>query len=313
MLKAQALRSGDTIGIIAPASASQSLLREQKISGSIRYFESLGYRVELGKHIREERGYLAGEDKDRTADLHAMFANKKIKAIFFIRGGYGSGRLLPYINYDLIKRNPKIIVGYSDATALFCGIYKKTGLQSLFFGPMPGVDIWDGFDSFAEECMWKALTSNKPFGILHANENEIQLFSKKKYPIAEGRVIGGNLAVFSAMVGTQFIPSVKNRILLFEDVGEYVYRIDRYVAQLHGAAALTSAKAILLGQFRDHEPKEGLTLTLEEVFHDYFDKLKIPILKNLPFGHIPRQWTVPIGAKMQVNGNSISIIESVLI
>jgi len=312
MLKAKALKPGDVIGIIAPASASQSELRDQKINGSIRYFESLGYRVELGKHIRSERGYLGGEDSDRLSDLHAMFTNKKIRAIFYIRGGYGSARLLPEINYDLIRRNPKILVGYSDATALFNAIYKNTGLQSLFFGPMPGVDIWNGFDPFAEECLWRALTSNKPFGKLPARDNEIEIYSRKKYS-AEGKMIGGNLAVFSAIMGTPFSPSVKNRTLLFEDVGENIYRIDRYLAQLRAAGVLDSAKAILLGQFTDCKPKENSpSLTLEEVFEDYFGKLKIPVLKNLPFGHIPRQWTVPLGAKMRVEGNTISITESVL-
>src|SRR5437868_8166417 len=125
-MKARALLSGDTIGIIAPASTPQ---KEEKITQSVRYFESLGYRVELGKHIRDERGYLAGDDSGRLSDLHKMFANKKIKAIFFIRGGYGTSRLLPEVDYDLIARNPKIMVGYSDATALFNAIYKKTGLD----------------------------------------------------------------------------------------------------------------------------------------------------------------------------------------
>jgi muramoyltetrapeptide carboxypeptidase len=309
-MKAKALQPGDTIGIIAPASAPQT---PEKISKSVEYFEGLGYRVELGKHIHNEHGYLAGKDNARLADLHAMFANKKIRAIFMIRGGYGTMRLLPEIHYDLIKKNPKIMVGYSDTTALFSAIYKKTGLQSLFFGPMPGVDIWNGFDSFAEECMWRALTSNKPFGALPADSNEIQLFSKKKYPVVEGRMLGGNLAVFSAIMGTPYMPSLKNRIFFFEDVGENIYRIDRYVAQLRVAGALDSAKAILLGQFSDCKPIEKRpSLTVGEVFEDYFGKLKIPVLKNLPFGHIPRQWTVPLGAKMKINNDNVSLIESVL-
>jgi muramoyltetrapeptide carboxypeptidase len=310
MLKAQALKNGDTIGIIAPASAPQT---PEKISRSVEYFERLGYRVELGSHIRDERGYLAGNDSARLADLHAMFFNKKIRTIFMIRGGYGTMRLLQDIDYDLIKKNPKIMIGYSDATALFSAIYKKTGLQSLFFGPMPGVDIWNGFDTFAEECMWRALTSNKPIGKLPADIDEIKSFSKKKYSPVEGRMLGGNLAVFSSIMGTLYMPSLKERILFFEDVGENIYRIDRYLAQFRAAGALDSAKAILLGQFTDCNPIEGRpSLTLDEVFDDYFGKLKIPILKNLPFGHIPRQWTIPLGAKLKVENNIISITEAVL-
>jgi muramoyltetrapeptide carboxypeptidase len=309
-MKAKALRPGDTIGIIAPASTPQT---EAKISGSVRYFESLEYRVELGKHIRDEHGYLAGKDSARLADLNAMFKNKNIRAIFMIRGGYGTIRLLPDIDYDLIKRNPKIVVGYSDATSLFSAIYKKTGLQSLFFGPMPGVDIWNGFDPFAEQCMWQSLTSNKPFGILPSAKNEIESFNKNK-SVAEGRMLGGNLTVFSAMMGTNFLPTLKNRILFFEDVGESIYRIDRYLAQLRASGALDSAKAILLGQFSDcGGMKDKPSLSLDQVFQDYFGKLKIPILKNLPLGHIPRQWTIPLGVKMRIDSKGISIVESVLI
>ena len=311
MLKAKALHPGDTIALIAPASTPQT---SEKISKSVRYFEELGYHVALGKHIEKKRGYLAGTDKERLDDLHKMIGNKKVKAIFFIRGGYGSIRLLPHIDYDLIKRNPKIIVGYSDATALFHAIYKKTGLQSLFFGPMPGVDIWNGFDPFAEECMWRSLTSNKAYGILPSAKSEIKIFGKNKFGAVDGRMFGGNLTVFSSIMGTPYIPAPKDQILFFEDVGEAPYRVDRYLAQLQAAGMLASAKAILLGQFSDCDPEKGKpSLTAEQVFKDYFNKLNIPILMNLPFGHIPRQWTIPLGAKMQIEKNSVSIIESVLV
>jgi muramoyltetrapeptide carboxypeptidase len=310
MLKAKALHPGDTIALIAPASTPQT---SEKITKSVRYFEELGYHVSLGKHIEKQHGYLAGTDKERLDDLHKMIGNKKVKAIFFIRGGYGSIRLLPYIDYDLIKRNPKIIVGYSDSTALFHAIYKKTSLQSLFFGPMPGVDIWNGFDPFAEECMWRSLTSNKAYGKLPSAKGEIKLFGKNKFESVEGRIFGGNLTVFSSIMGTPFIPTLKDQILFFEDVGEAPYRIDRYLAQLKAAGILHSLKAILLGQFTDCDPEKGKpSLTTEQVFKDYFSKLNIPVLMNLPFGHIPRQWTVPLGAKMQIEKNSVSIIESVL-
>ncbi len=310
MLKAEALHSGDTIALIAPASTPQT---SEKISKSVRYFEQLGYRVILGKHIENERGYLAGTDRERLDDLHRMIGDKKVKAIFFVRGGYGSIRLLPYIDYDLIKRNPKIIVGYSDATALFHAIYKKTGLQSLFFGPMPGVDIWNGFDAFAEECMWRSLTSNKAYGELPSLKSEIKLFGKNKFGAVDGRMFGGNLTVFSSIMGTPYIPSQKDHILFIEDVGEAPYRIDRYLAQLKAAGILDMAKAILLGQFTECDSeKEKPSLSTEQVFKDFFSKLNIPILLNLPFGHIPRQWTVPLGAKMKIETKSVSIIESVL-
>ncbi len=310
MTKAQKLHPGDTIGIIAPASTPQTA---EKIARSVKYFESFGCRVTLGKHIEKEHGYLAGNDKQRLDDLHSMFRNKNVKAIFFIRGGYGTIRLLPEIDYELIKKNPKIIVGYSDATSLFNAIYKKTGLASLFYGPMSGVDIWKNFDPFAEQCMWEMLTSDKPFGELPSAKGEIKSLQKKKFAPVQGRLFGGNLTVFSSIMGTPFMPNIKNGILFFEDVGEEPYRIDRYLAQLCAAGMLNSVKAILLGQFTECDaPKGKLSLTTEEVFHDYFDKLGIPVLMDLPSGHIPRQWTIPYGAKYRIEGTSISLIESVL-
>ncbi len=309
-MKANALRPGDTIGIIAPASAPQTAA---KITKSVRYFERLGFNVELGNHLNKPRGYLAAKDSARLEDLHGMFANRDVRAIFLIRGGYGTIRLLPEINYDLIRRNPKIIVGYSDATALFNAIYKKTGLQSIFYGPMAGVDIWKNFDPFAEECMWEALTSKKPLGKLPADRGEIKLLKKKKYAPVIGKMIGGNLTVFSSIMGTPFMPSVKDHILFFEDIAERPYRIDRYLAQLRAAGILAGTKAVLLGEFADcEEPKSKASLTTKEIFHDYFDPLGIPVLTNLPSGHIPRQWTIPLGATYKITGNTVSIIESVL-
>lgn len=311
MIKAQALRKGDTIGLIAPASKPQ---KREKIDNSVRYFESLGYRVTLGKSIEKGYGYLAGTDKERIDDIHRMFANKKIKAMFFLRGGYGTIRLLPHLDYDLIKRNPKIIVGYSDATSLFLAIHKMTGFASCFFGPMPGVDIWNGFDPFAEECMWRALTSTKPFGELPMDKTEGLPLVKNRKEVVEGRLYGGNMTVFSSVMGTPYMPSLKNRVFLFEDVTEAPYRIDRYLAQLKAAGALDSAKAVLLGQFSDcDEPdKDKPTLTTDQAIMDHLGKLTIPVLKNLPFGHVPRQWTLPMGVKVRVDGKKVSVIESVL-
>lgn len=311
MLKATALRSGDTIALIAPASTPQTAA---KILNSVRYFERLGYRVELGTHVRDERGYLAGSDRDRIADIHSLVRNKHIKALFFLRGGYGTIRLLPELDYDLIAKHPKIFVGYSDATSLFSAIYRKTGLRSLFFGPMPGVDIWNGFDPFAEECMWRALTSTKPFGVLPSAPGEIRPLRKLHRGEVSGRFIGGNLTVFSSIMGTPFAPNPTGKILFFEDVGEEPYRIDRYLAQLRAAGYLDKANAILLGQFSDCEaPKGKKSLSTEQVFEDYFGKLNVPVLTNLPWGHIPRQWTLPLGVRLAVRGNRVEVRESVLV
>jgi muramoyltetrapeptide carboxypeptidase len=309
-MKASALKKGDTIALIAPASAP---VARERITNSVKYFEKLGYRVELGKNIENKYGYLAGSDAERLDDLHTMFRRKDVKAIFFIRGGYGSIRLLPFVDYKLIEQNPKIMVGYSDATALFGAIYKKTGLQSLFFGPMPGVDIWDGFDHFAEECLWRSITSKKSYGLLPAKKDELDAMGKSRRGTAEGRVVGGNLAVFSSILGTPYAPNLSGSMLLFEDIGEEPYRIDRYLAQLRAAGAIERAKGIMLGQFADCGPVKGRpSITLKQVFKDYFGELAAPVVTNLPFGHIRRQWTIPYGAKILIEGTMVSVKEVVL-
>ncbi len=307
---AKALQTGDTIALIAPASTPPF---KEKITKSVEYFEKLGYRVVLGKHIEKRYGYLAGTDAERVNDLHTLIANKKVKALFFLRGGYGTIRLLSMLDYDLIKRNPKIIVGYSDATSLFSAIYKKTGLKSLFYGPMPGVDIWNGFDSFAEACMWKALTSTHVIGELTTAPQEIQPVGRLSKSVVEGRMIGGNLTVLASVIGTPYIPSFDKKILMIEDVGEEAYRLDRHLAQLKHSGKLQSLQAILLGQFTDCDaPKDKPSLTPSEVFRDYFSALKVPILSNLPFGHVSRIWTIPYGAKLRIEGTKVSMTEQVL-
>ena len=314
-IKAKALRVGDTVGLIAPASPPRS---EERVTKSIQYFERLGYRVELGKHLMDGPGYLAASDKDRLTDLHAMFRNKRVKAIFFIRGGYGSIRLLDKIDYDLIARNPKILVGYSDATALFTAIHKKTNLASCFFGPMPGVDLWDKVDPFTEENFWRTMTSTDSSGILPLREDEGTVLYNNKSREVEGKMIGGNLTVFNSLLGTPYQPSFRNTLPFLEEIEEKPRRIDAYFAQLRLAGLFENSNAILLGQFTGcNEDPDSQTLSLPEVFKDYFGKLKIPVISNLPFGHEDRMWTLPLGAKMHVKIESarasISLVDSALV
>jgi len=311
--KAAALRPGDTIGIIAPASPPRN---EERIEKSVRYFERLGYRVELGKHIRNGEGYLAAPDKERLADLHAMFKSKKVKAIFYHRGGFGSIRLLDKIDYNLVRNNPKILVGYSDATALFCALHKKAGLGSCFFGPMPGVDLWNNVDPFTEEKFWRAVTSTTPFGELSLPQGTSPLtpLLRKERGITTGRMIGGNLTVFCSLLGTPYQPSFRNCIPFLEEIDEKPRKVDAYFAQLRLAGMFDDAKAILLGKFTncDTDP-DAATLTLGQIFDHYFRKLKVPVLTDLPFGHENPMWTIPFGAKLRVEKGVVSVIESVLI
>lgn len=315
VIKAPALNKGDRIALIAPASAP---IAEERVTKAVKYFETLGYRVVVGKHAYDTRGFLAGTDKDRISDLHTAFRDPRIKAIFCIRGGYGSIRMLPDIDYDLIRRNPKILVGYSDITALINAIYKKTGLCSLFFGPMPGVDIWDEFDEFAEANLWQALSSSEPLGDLPMDRDEGILLNRGKgEDAAVGKIIGGNMAVLSSICGTPFEPKWEGGILCLEEVDERPYRIDRYLAQLRAMGVFQKVSAIVLGQFPGCAAPEGTpSLTIEEIFADYFTGLDIPVMSNTPFGHVSRQWTLPYGAWARVTQTitraSLEIVDGAL-
>ena len=300
IVKPKRLKKGDLIGIISPASSPDDLSR---INKGVSYLESIGYRVEVGKNVGKIRGYLAGTDQERLDDLHSMFKNKDVKAIFSVRGGYGSGRLLDKINFNLIKKNPKIFVGYSDITALQMAFFKKTGLVT-FAGPMVAVDFGaDEVDPFTEEVFWKTITSNKKIGKLHNPDDEkFYVLTKGR---GEGRIIGGNLALLASIIGTDYQPNFTNSILLLEDIGEPPYRIDRLFYQLKYAKAFKQTKGIILGRFVDcYETDSTKTsLTLNEVIDDYFSELKIPVVYNIKHGHIKENLTIPFGLKCKLNAS----------
>ncbi len=302
-MKSKVLVPGDTIGIVAPASPPRS---EERIERSVRYFERLGYRVELGKHLRdgmEQPSYLSARDEHRLADLHAMFKNKAIRAIFYHRGGFGSLRLLDKVDYNLIRQNPKILVGYSDATALFAALYKKAVLRSMFFGPMPGVDLWDEVDPITEEYFWRAMTTSRSFEF-----GDVAITrSTRRTQTIEGKLIGGNLTVFCSLMGTPFQPSFRGIVPIFEDIDEKPRRVDACLAQLRLAGAFTDAKAILLGHFTNcNSDPESPTRSLDEILNEYFLKTKVPILRNIPFGHEKRMWTLPYGGTLRITIKSES-------
>lgn len=310
LLKPKKLNKGDVIGIISPASLPNDLT---KIEKGVNYLEKLGYRVEVGKNVEKSYGYLAGSDEERLDDLHAMFKNKNVKAIINIRGGYGSGRLLDKINYNLIKKNPKIFVGYSDITALQMAFLKKTGLVT-FAGPMLAVDFWkDEVDPFTEEFFWKMISSTKKIGkLINPDKENFYTLTKGR---GEGKLIGGNLSLISSLLGTPYQPDFNNSVLLLEEIGEEPYSIDRMFYQLKYATnSFKNIKGIIIGRFADCyiKDKDIPSLTLNDVISDYFGELKIPVIYNVKHGHIEQNLTIPWGLKTKMNAsrNFIEIAES---
>jgi muramoyltetrapeptide carboxypeptidase len=291
------LRRGDVIGLVSPASTPTP---REKIEGSVRYLEGLGYRVKPGEHVSKAWGYLAGTDEERLEDLNGMIRDPKVKAIFALRGGYGTPRILSGVDYRGLKRNPKIISGFSDITALQLAIYKKCGLVT-FSGPMPAVEFWKNPDPYTEEHFWRLLTSRRPVGLLeNPAGDEVQPYREGK---ASGVLLGGNLALLASTLGTRFMPSLRGAILVLEEVGEYPYRVDRLFAQLVNAGVLKNVAALLLGQFTECEPKDPSAphLNIEYLLKEYAQKAAGPVLGNVQYGHVPKKLTVPFGLRATVD------------
>jgi muramoyltetrapeptide carboxypeptidase len=297
IVKPKKLKQGDVIGIISPASSPDDLT---KINHGVEYLEKIGYRVEIGKNVGSQEGYLAGSDLQRLSDLHEMFHNKNVKAIFSIRGGYGSGRLLDKIDYKLIRNNPKIFVGYSDITALQMAFFAKTGLVT-FGGPMVAVDFHDEISPFTEEVFWRTITSNKKIGrIQNPRKEKFYILNKGR---GQGRLLGGNLSILTSLMGTEYLPKLKDSILLLEDVNEAPYRIDRMFNQLRLAKILKQVSGIILGHFVDcyeTDPAKR-SFTLNEVIIEYFQNSQLPVLYNVKHGHIKENITIPYGVKCVLN------------
>ena len=307
-IKPDRLKNGDLIGIISPASAADDISRIEK---GIRYIEGLGYRTILGKNLNKSLGYLAGTDDERIADIHQMFSDKNIKAIFCLRGGYGAFRLLDKIDYKLIRNNPKIFVGYSEITALQMAFLQKTNLVT-FAGPMVVPDFSNEISRYTEENFWRVITSNKKVGEL--KYPEIERLPNLNPGNSSGKLIGGNLAVLVSLSGSDFLPNFKNKILFLEEISEPPYKIDRMFNQLKLNSVFKYVRGVILGSFTDccENDLSKKTLTLNEIMKDYFTDSNIPVVYNFPHGHIKDFMTLPIGIKLKLNASkgSVELTES---
>jgi muramoyltetrapeptide carboxypeptidase len=299
ILKPKRLKPGNVIGVISPASTPGDLLN---IENGVKYIEKNGYRVEVGKNVGKYHGYLAGSDEERLSDLHDMFRNKNINAVFCVRGGYGSARILDKIDYKLIQNNPKIFVGYSDINALQMAFFAKCGLIT-FAGPMVASDFADEISSFTEEAFWRVITSNIKVGRLY-NPNKEKFFAIKKGS-AQGRILGGNLTMINSLISTEYLPKLKDSILLLEEINEAPYRIDRMLNQFRIMKIFKNVKGVILGDFVKcvENDSDKRTLSLNDVVIDYFEELKIPVIYNFRHGHLHDKITIPFGLKTTLNAS----------
>ena len=306
-IKPRRLKAGGTIGVIAPASPP---LSDEPLQKGITYLEDQGFRVKTGQSVRAKRGYLAGTDEERVRDIHTMFADPEVDAIIAVRGGYGCARYLHLLDYELIKRNPKIFVGYSDLTALHCAIYNRTGLIT-FAGPMVAADFGNDIDEDADAHFWSVIMEGKQ-GISATFDNTIEDPFKSQRGFT-GNLLGGNLSVLCSLIGSAYLPDFNGGVLSLEEIGEPPYRIDRMLNQLKLSGVLSRLAGVMLGQFTDCvQNNDNPTLTLEEVFNDYFSSAEYPVISKIPFGHEKRKVTLPMGGfvRFDPEKKSLIIIES---
>ncbi len=312
-LKPPALKPGDIVGICSPAGATYRAEDLDIVMDAVR---GLGLVPKPAPHALDRYGYLAGTDRDRAADVNALFADPMVAAILPIRGDWGCARLLPYLSYDTIRQNPKVIVGFSDLTALLLGIHAQTGLVT-FHGPH-GLTAWRPDQTepfkrvlFAGETL--VVQNEKPA------EDRDRLM-QVRYRVntltpgrAQGRLYGGNLSVLSAIVGTPYLPDLTGAILFLEDVGEPTYRIDRMLTQLKLAGLLDRLAGFIFGQCTNCGPAGGYgSLTLEDILRDHISPLGIPAWSNAPIGHMEPIVTLPLGTLVEMDASTgrIAMLEA---
>ncbi|WP_227394682.1 S66 peptidase family protein [Jeotgalibacillus aurantiacus] len=299
MITPKALKPGDTVGFIAPASPPNI----EQMEKSIAFFTSLGLKVKEGKHVRDVYGYLGGKDEDRLQDLHDMFADPEIDAVICAGGGYGTARLAARIDYELIQNNPKIFWGYSDITFLHTAIRQQTGLVT-FHGPMPASDI--GKESFSDlsKRMFDQLFEPKE---LHYTE-AISPLTVLSGGESVGELTGGNLTLITSTLGTPFEIDLKNKMLLIEDIDEEPYRVDGMLNQLRMAGKLDQLSGIVIGDFKNAVPTNGKpSLSLEEVLDHYLADLGIPVISGFNIGHCEPHFAVPLGVKARLSSSRKSL------
>lgn len=307
-LRAPRLVKGDTIGLIAPA----SIVSEVKANRSVANIEKLGFKVKEGEFLRTSYGNFSAKDADRLQDIHDMYVDPNVKAIWCARGGYGCTRLLSSLDYKLIKKNPKALIGYSDVTALLNAIYQRTGIIG-FHGPV-GSSIQNEFNNASFKALLMSATTQYEYKT-YESDDYLGLEVWSGGVAVQGKAAGGNLTLMASMVGTKDAIKYKNKIVFIEDIGEAPYRIDRMLTQLLEGSDLSQCVGIVLGQFLNCEAKDlEKELSLEQVLKDRLMHLKVPILFGLNFGHVDHNITIPVGGMLELDATkkTLSVTEQVV-
>jgi muramoyltetrapeptide carboxypeptidase len=302
VVKPKRLAAGDTVGLVLPAAAA---FERDEISLAKEQLETIGFHVELGKHVYDQWGYFAGRDRDRAEDINRMFADDRIAGVVCYTGGWGSPRVLPFLDYDLIARKPKVVIGYSDITALLNAIHLRTGLVT-FHGPMGG----SNFVPYTLDNFRRVVMTAEPAGLLQPPpKKETELVDRANRIVriaggkASGRLVGGNLTMISTLMGTPFEVETAGAIVFLEDVHEEPYRIDRMLTQLAAGGKFDGIAGVVFGRCSDCGYK-GPTFSLEDILRDRFASIGVPAISGLSFGHIEQKLAMPIGVMATLDGDS---------
>ncbi|HEV7766803.1 MAG TPA: LD-carboxypeptidase [Thermoanaerobaculia bacterium] len=311
ILKPKKLVEGDTVGMIVPATM---VFETDFIDRGREQLEALGFRVKLGAHVKARYGNLAGTDRERAADINGFFADNDVKAVIAFSGGWGTPRLLPYLDYDLIRRNPKVLLGFSDITGLLNAVHKKTGLVT-FHGP----NADSKYEPYTLGNFRKVIMNADPIGTLpHPPKRDDELIDRDnrvivlREGVATGRLVGGNLTLIASTMGTPYEIDTDGAILFLEDTHEELYRIDRMLTQLWLAGKFDRLAGFVFGRCTDC-PIEGPALSMGELLRERFGH--VPSVWGLSFGHIEKKLTLPIGvqATLDATAKTLTIAESAVV
>lgn len=269
---------------------------------------NLGFKTIMGQTLRKKNGYFSGTDEERAQDLMDAFQNKSVHGIFCLRGGWGSARILDKIDFQIIKENPKFFMGFSDITSLLLAIHQKTGLVT-FHGPMAH-SAWNAFSTQSFKQVAYDTFVKSPQLLVGLPENPIKSLSSGS---ASGQLVGGNLSVLCATLGTDFAPSWEGKILFLEETNEEPYRIDRMLTQLKLNGVYEQIKGLVLGQFNKcvaEIPEQSFTCM--EVLNQHFAKASFPVIYNAPIGHTENKWTLPLGILAEINADkkTLTLLEN---
>ena len=287
------LKPGDTIGMLCPS----GYMPYEKIVTAIETLTEWGFHISTGKTLGHQFNYFSGTDEERLADLQQMMDDQNIKAIFCARGGYGMGRIIDKLNFKEFKKNPKWIIGYSDITVIQTHIFSKYKIASLHSPMAAAFNDGENKNQYIQS-LHDALIGRKASYVGQGDD-----FNKKGK--TSGILVGGNLSLLAHLIGTSSEIKTKNKILFIEDVGEYIYNVDRMLYQLKRSGKLDDLKGLIVGKFTDNKDTSiPFGQSVNEVIRDVVKEFDYPVCFNFPVSHDKENYALKIGGEYKLSVSS---------